>query len=219
MTLDHTNDYGEQMFVASVPKDTEKLVFFNIKEGDSERQNQTVELTYSNDVQGWYITGREISNAAAIEPVYYYTDANGNISLPKLVEGRYRVTEIETLEDYLPFTEPIEFNLPYTISAELVADENADYKMSLDEDYIESQDENYIYYKHLGMNVVNHKQQFDLPLTGLRQGGIWWMLLIGLIMFALGGAAFVLVFKKRDKLQAIKIPTIESIADKIKKGK
>lgn len=219
MTLDHTNDYGEQMYVASVPKDTSKLVFFNILEGQSGRQNQTVQLDYSNEVQGWYITGREVNGSVTInEEDYYVTDANGNIDLPKLVAGRYRVTEVETLEDYLPFTEPIEFNLPFVISTKIAADNNADYKVSLDEDYIESQDENYINYKHLGMNVVNHKQQFYLPLTGVGQNGIWWMLLIGLIMFILGGTALYLVFKKRDKLQAIKIPTVSSIQDRINRG-
>lgn len=219
MALDHTNDYGEQMYVASVPKDTSKLVFFNILEGQSGRQNQTVQLDYSNEVQGWYITGREVNGEVTInEEDYYYTDENGNIDLPKLVAGRYRVTEVETLEDYLPFTEPIEFNLPFVISTKIAADNNADYKVSLDEDYIESQDENYINYKHLGMNVVNHKQQFYLPLTGVGQNEIWWMLLIGLALFALGGAAWYFVFKKREKLQALKIPTVSSVQDRINRG-
>lgn len=220
MTLDHTNDYGEQMYMASVPKDTEKLVFFNILDGESSRMNQTVQLDYSNEVQGWYITGREVNGSVTInEEDYYVTDANGNIDLPKLVAGRYRVTEVETLEDYLPFTEPIEFNLPFAISTKIAADNTADYNVSLNEDYIESQDENYINYKHLGMNVVNHKQQFYMPLTGFGQNGLWWMLLIGLIMFILGGTALYLVFKKRDKLQAIKIPTVSSIQDRINRGK
>lgn len=220
MTLDHTNDYGEQMYVASVPKDSTKLVFFNIPTGESARQYQTVEVDYSNDVQGWYITGREVTGGTV--PVsasdYYTTDSNGNIQLPKLVDGRYRVTEVETLEDYLLFTEPVEFNLPFVISTSLAAENNADYSVILDEDYIESQDENYINYKHLAMNVVNHEQQFDLPLTGIGQQNLWWLLIIGLCMFALGGAAFFFVFKKRDKLQAIKIPTVSSVQDRIDRG-
>ncbi|MBQ9680570.1 MAG: starch-binding protein [Ruminococcus sp.] len=207
MTLDHTNDYGEEMYVASVPKDTEKLVFFNIKTGESARQNQTTQIDYSNEVQGWYITGREVNGEVTInEGDYYYTDAEGNISLPKLIDGRYRITEIETLDDYVLFGEPIEFNLPYTISTDLLAQSNADYALLLNEDYIESQDEEYIRYKHLGMNVVNHKEQFDLPLTGKARDNLLWNLLIGLALFLLGSIAFILVFKKRDKLQAVTLP-------------
>lgn len=215
MTLDSVNDYGEQMYVANVPKDTEKLVFFNILDGQSTRFNQTGEIDYSNEVQGWYITGRTVSGEVTVtDDDYYYTDADGNISLPKLVDGRYRVTEIETLEDYVLFSEPIEFNLPYTISTDLLAHSNADYKLLLNEDYIESQDEEYIRYKHLGMNVVNHKQQFDLPLTGVNRKDLTKNLLIGLVLFLLGSIAFIFVFKKREKLQAVTLPAKNLIPHK-----
>lgn len=218
MTLDSVNDYGEQMYVANVPKDTEKLVFFNILDGQSTRFNQTGEIDYSNEVQGWYITGRTVSGEVTVtDDDYYYTDADGNISLPKLVDGRYRVTEIETLEDYVLFSEPIEFNLPYTISTDLLAHSNADYKLLLNEDYIESQDEEYIRYKHLGMNVVNHKQQFDLPLTGVNRKDLTKNLLIGLVLFLLGSIAFIFVFKKREKLQAVTLPAKNLIPHKTDK--
>ena len=146
------------------------------------------------------------------------TDSNGRYTFQNVPSGTYKVyynAGNEETPNYKAVTDAITVDNPLL--------ENADYSMSAEAGtrgaYVLYATDDVVGYKHVTVQVINNKQQFDIPITGFGQDHLWWMLLIGLLMFALGGAAFILVFKKREKLQAIKIPTVESIADKIKRGK
>lgn len=202
-------------FSAEIPSDANHVIFVSQKDYTT----QTVDLDLDNTISGFYPTG-----LAPLEPEIRTSDENGELEFSRLIEGKYRLVETKTINGYLAYPEPIEFELPYKLSSSVDPKDyedgkgNFDSKVVLSQEFIEEVTDTDVLYNHIGINVINHKNQLSLPLTGTAED-MWIWLLIAFIIFGLGVLSFFLVFRNKDKLAAIKIPTQESVLDRIKKGK
>ena len=142
------------------------------------------------------------------------TDDLGKYKFENVNTGEYQVyikddKNLILVSDVISINNPITNNADFSIKAS---------EGSLGEHVLGSNDDMTIY-SHVTFEVINNKQQFTIPMSGGIRDNIWWLLLVGIAVFSLGGIAYYFGFKKRRESQAVKIPTVESVEDRIIKGK
>ncbi len=118
---------------------------------------------------------------------------DGRIVLPNLPEGKYRITEISTVDGYNLLASSIEVELPYKLAVN--ADENSIISTSSEPSYTEN---GYNYYRDITFTITNTVNLNDLlPLTGVSEFN--WLIIAGIVLVVAGIVIFFFVSKRKKK--------------------
>ncbi len=134
----------------------------------------------------------------------YTTDAKGTISVDKLLQTTYRITEIELPatpageKDPNPLIKPIYITIPYELANGEKPDSNS--IISLPDDPAYTKDGKN-YYRDVTITLSNTTELNDyLPLTGSTEGFNYWIPIAGLIFVIIGaGVIYYAVKRKKAK--------------------
>ncbi|WP_255882436.1 MULTISPECIES: SpaA isopeptide-forming pilin-related protein [unclassified Ruminococcus] len=119
--------------------------------------------------------------------------SDGIIVLPNLPEGKYRITEISTVEGYNLLASSIEVELPYKLAVGV--DNNSIISTPSEPSYTEN---GYNYYRDITFTITNTTNLNDLlPLTGVNEFN--WLIIAGVVLVLAGVGIFFFVSKKKKK--------------------
>lgn len=155
-------------------------------------------ISVSYDENGYIIKdsseeGEGMSSFATGEIMPDGSKSDGTIVLPNLPEGKYRITEISTVEGYNLLASSIEVELPYKIA--IGDDNNSIISTSSEPSYTEN---GYNYYRDITFTITNTTNLNDLlPLTGVNEFN--WLIIAGIVLVLAGAGIFFFVSKKKKK--------------------
>ena len=130
------------------------------------------------------------------ESVEATTDVNGEIVWDNLDQGKYRITETSTVAGHTLLTEPIEVNVPISLTdAEAKANKADTSKGVLDKGYTE----NWFFYDCL--YEVTNSATFKLPMTG--GSDMWKYAAFGFGSLAVMGTGLILFSDSKKKKKTI----------------
>lgn len=124
----------------------------------------------------------------------YITGEDGTLLFKNLPDGKYRITEVKTVDGYNKLAAAVEIDLPY----ELPDNVGDDFFIQIDtgRDAYKTSDGRY---RDVTMRITNTTNINDLlPLTGLNNLNLW-IILIGILLILAGTAIFFYVFKKKKR--------------------
>ncbi|MCH5297614.1 MAG: hypothetical protein J1E85_08085 [Ruminococcus sp.] len=180
------NDGHCSITLKKVGEDGEPLqgVTFTLEYFDTD-SNDWKPIIY--DENGFVIRNPEEETAGQNE---FKTDSDGLVVFSNLFEGKYRITEISTLEGYNLIPSPIEIELPYKVSKDSQSEfitGNSDSR---------TEDGDYYYYRDITLTITNTKNINDLlPLTGI--SGFDWIILLSVVLVITGVIIFLYAFSRK----------------------
>lgn len=185
------------------------ISLFKKGESDAALNGVAFKLEYQNAAGEWvqvvydedgYVLGDKLEEGTGIsefitgETMPDGSKEEGKIILPNLPEGRYRITEIRTVDGYNLLASSIEVELPYKVKKDNSDTNNIIRPSNTSPSYSDS---TYNYYRDITFTISNTTNLNDfLPLTGTSE--FCWLILAGLPLILIG-AALLYVSKKRKK--------------------
>lgn len=178
-------------------EDNETLngVVFKLERFDSDTEQWSL---VSYDENGYIITdvseeGNGISSFKTGDIMPDGSQSDGRIVLPNLPEGKYRITEISTVEGYNLLASSIEVELPYKLAINAFG--NGIITTPSEPSYTEN---GYNYYRDITFKITNTTNLNDLlPLTGASAIGL--LVAAGVVLAAIGIGIIFLISEKRKK--------------------